>query len=195
MKDEIKEFSDSDDVFLHERYSPKQLLVLVKKKYPNVYKEFKLSEAEYIGSGIDAHAYGVGECIVKFTQNRDHARLANQLFRGKKWKKHLVDIFYIAHLPKIKLWIIEEERLNKLSYEVQDHLNRRCLGGRKAKTGKKIDTQIAEMIKEFEALKVSDYRSDAVSSYNIGEDSEGNLKVFDFGYTLTKFKENYEIWK
>jgi len=162
--------------------------------YPKQYNKLKLDQATFLGHGADAYAFLVGDMVIKFTQNRAHAKVSLSLVRKRKYK-HLVRTYSVAHLPDLNLWCIVEERLRELSDNVRGVLEDFLEEGDN-EVSAWIQNGVEAVIIELDSLGVEEAYYDCVTPHNLMM-KVSTKRVFvamDFGFTSIRIKEDYTIW-
>lgn len=189
-------WEDGPDEPIYERFSdPQVLLDSVATYYPKQYDEMNLDQAQLIGTGADANVYYVNGEVVKFTQNREHAKVSWKLAQDtqqERFHSYLVHTSNVGHLPDLGLWCITEERLNSLTQATKGRLDRYFNFGEEHPY---VSSNIDCIVRELDRLGVREWGADCVSPHNLMVNPlGGDLVAFDFGHTHTHFPEDYPVW-
>lgn len=175
---------------IYERFqSSDELLSQVAIYYPDQYNALNLDQAQFLGRGAEAYVFHIGDKVYKFTMSREDAQVSWEL--TKRPQDHLVNVDDVVHLPNVGVWMIVEERLNKMD----DWMKKRVDSYFEGTDLSAAELRIWSVIQDLEDLGVSQWNDDCVSSHNLMVcPNTGLLKAMDFGFTKSSFVEDYAVW-
>jgi hypothetical protein len=181
--------------------------------YPKEYAARGLGSLREIGYGYDSAVFTFGNSngtrVCKLTRNRADARVLNTLFKENISHPNVVKVHYVAFLPKLDLWYVEEERLRSVDVETPlaaciEHVLDTCVehvldSGRGMRlpraTLSKVENQVDQIRIFARELGITQMSVDCLTLHNLMLDRKKQvLKVSDFGYTAYKGVEDYIIW-